>query len=251
MDQHIGETDLQAYIDGQLDVADRVRVEARLQADLEAAALAMEGLRQRDEIRLFMADAGPGAPPATLALAQRLERQLGWRAMALRWRRGLVAACLVGLGWLAHAEFGVIVDRVSAAHAPPAYADEAVVVSRAARQVLAHDRVPEPALLPLPARDGGLVHVPELPGGLSFVGSELVPWKGGDALLALYRTGDGGMVTLFATDPGTFDVVAPQLGSVRGAPTVFWQDGHSAYALNGDLPEARLLAIARQAAPWR
>lgn len=243
----ISEASLQAYVDGQLDVAERVEVETYLQAHPAAAAMVMEELRQRDELRLFMGD--PGDPPSAtmLAEAQRLERQLGWQVTARRWRGGLAAACLVGLGWFAHAELGVL----QAAQAVPAYADEAVEASRTVHLIMAENHDPGPAMLPLPARNGGLVRVPALPAELSLMGSSLVPWKGGDALLALYRASTDQVVTLFATDPGTFAVTAPQLGLVQGAPTVFWQDGHSAFALGGDLPEARLLQIARQAAPWR
>jgi anti-sigma factor RsiW len=94
--------------------------------------------------------------------------------------------------------------------------------------------------------------LPSLPGGLRLEGSDLVPWDGGTAVLALY--GDGSaegrrVVTLFTAEPGSFAVVAPRAASVHGVATVFWQDGHRAYALNGSLPESELLAIARAVAP--
>ena len=37
--------------------------------------------------------------------------------------------------------------------------------------------------------------------------------------------------------------------TVHGLPTVFWQIGPVAYALNGDLAEADLMALAQAATP--
>jgi anti-sigma factor RsiW len=76
-----------------------------------------------------------------------------------------------------------------------------------------------------------------------------VPWDGGTALLAVYADRHGGVVTLFAAEVDSFAVTAPEAAAVRGLPTVFWQHGPFAYALNGALPAADLLAIARVAAP--
>ena len=56
MGEHITEADLQAYVDGQLDMASRVEVEAYLQAHPEAAARVMEQLKLSDEVRLFLAE---------------------------------------------------------------------------------------------------------------------------------------------------------------------------------------------------
>ena len=54
----IGDADLQAYIDDQLDTGGRIEVERWLQDHPEAAAEVMAGLGQRDEVRLFLADGG-------------------------------------------------------------------------------------------------------------------------------------------------------------------------------------------------
>lgn len=253
MDDRITDAEIQAYIDGQLDMAGRIAVERYLEAHPEAAAAIMEGLRLRDELRLFLADDAWPAPPPTVALARQLARRLSWRALGLRLRRGLAAAALLAAGWFAHAELG-IVDQVSAAHAPPPYAEEAAQAYEAARLELAAGTAPNHALLPLTAeRTGGVVPLPTLPDGLVFLGSDLVRGDGGTGLLALFDAGRGRLVTLFATEVDSFTVAGPQAATAHGDSTVFWQLGHFAYALNGGLPEAELLAIARTAAatrPW-
>jgi anti-sigma factor RsiW len=250
MAHDVTDIDLQAYLDGQLDTAGRIEVEAYLQAHPEAAALVMEDLRLRDELRLFLAEADWPAPPATIGLARQLTRALGWRSLGRRLRQGLVAAMLIGAGWLAHAEFALFVDQVAAAHPVPAFADEAAEAYQAVRLKLDAGSNPDPVLLPLAAEHtGGLLPVPTLPGTLRLLGSDLVPWDGGTALLAVYADRHGGVVTLFAAEVDSFAVTAPEAAAVRGLPTVFWQHGPFAYALNGALPAADLLAIARAAAP--
>jgi anti-sigma factor RsiW len=248
------EAELHAYVDGQLDTAGRVEVEAHLQRHPEAAARVMAWLRLRDELRLFLADEARPAPPATVELARRLERRLGWRSLGLGLRRGLAAACLVGAGWLAHALLGgllgaPLVGPTVAASPVPAFVDEAAEADHAMRLELAAGHAPHPALMPLAApRAGGLVPVPPLPGGLRLLGSDLVPWDDGAAVLALYAADGGRVVTLFAAEAETLGSSAPRAAPGPGPATVYWRAGHFAYALSGDLPEAELLAIAREAA---
>jgi len=222
----------------------------------------MAWLRLRDEVRLFLADdeARP-APPATVGLARRLERRLGWRSLGLGLGlgRGLAAACLVGAGWLAHALLGgllggllgaPLVGPTVAASPVPAFVDEAAEADHAVRLELAAGHAPYPAVMPLAApRTGGLVPVPTLRGGLRLLGSDLVPWDGGAAVLAVYDAGGGRVATLFAAEVETLAASPPRASPGPGLAAVFWRAGPFAYALSGDLPEADLLAIARAAAP--
>jgi anti-sigma factor RsiW len=104
--------------------------------------------------------------------------------------------------------------------------------------------------MPLPARRGGApLPVPTLGGGLRPFGSDLVPWDGGTALVVLYRSGSDRVVSLFVAEADSFAVATPQAATVHGLPTVFWQIGPVAYALNGDLAEADLMALAQAATP--
>jgi anti-sigma factor RsiW len=250
--ERVTDADLQAYIDGQLDTTGRIGVEAWLQENPEAAAEAMEGLRLRDEVRLFLAADDWPAPPATIGLARQVTRQLGSRAWGLRVRRAVAAAVLIGAGWVAHAEFELFVDQVAAAHPVPAYADEAAEAYEAMRLKLTAGHAPDATLVALDApRTGGQVPVPGLGEGLRFVGSDFVPWDGGTAVVAVYRSGHegGDVVMLFAAEAPSFAVSPPEAARVHGSTTVFWQAGPFAYALNGTLAEAELLAIARAAAP--
>ena len=80
---------LQAYIDDQLDTAGRIEVERWLQDHPAIAAEVMEGLRLRDEVRLFLA-----APTAR-------HRRPPW-ALPGNWRgswAGAPSPCGSGAGW--------------------------------------------------------------------------------------------------------------------------------------------------------
>ena len=94
--------------------------------------------------------------------------------------------------------------------------------------------------------------MPPLGHGLRLVGSDLVAWQGGTALVVLYRTAADEPVTLFAGEAGDFDVLWPRSATVEGHTTVFWQTGPYAYALSGGVDEAVLLELAREAGfgPW-
>jgi anti-sigma factor RsiW len=241
----MGEADLQAYVDGQLDTPGRIEVERWLQAQPAAAAEVMEALRLRDEVRLFLADERWAPAPATIGHARALGRHLAARRTGLRLRRALAAALLIGAGWLAHAELGLLVDPVAAAHPVPAFADEAV---RSLDKLGAAAAVATTARAPAP-RTGGDVPLPDLGASLRLVASDLVEWEGGTGMVALFRTAAGEPVGLFAGEAPDFDVVWPRAATLQGHITVFWQTGPYGYALSGDVSESVLLDLARQAGP--
>jgi anti-sigma factor RsiW len=244
MVEPVNDAELQAFIDGQLDMADRIAVERRLQADPEAAAAAMEGLRLRDELRLFMDDADWPAPPATVAGARELSRRLGARRSVLHWRRALAAGVLLGAGWFAHAELGLFVDSVSASPHVPDYAGPAV------RAIDALSARPAAAEAPAPLHANGAAPLADLlDGSATLLASTAVRWEGGSGVAALYRGEDGRLVGLFAGEAPAFDVSWPTGAMVDGHPIVFWQSGPHAYALSGGMSEAELLDLARRAMP--
>ncbi len=253
MTEPVTEADLQAYIDGQLDTASRIEVEAWLQHRPEIAAEVMEGLRLRDEVRLFLHEEARAAP-ATVGLARQLTRQLARRLLLLRARRWAAAVVLIGAGWLAHAELGLLVDEVAAAHPAPAVAEAAVNALAVMRLKLAAGHVDAAAPVAVVTHEtGDPLPVPRLGDGLRRIGGDLVPWDGGTAVVELYRTATGELVSLFAAEAGSFAVTSPQVAAVAGGAAAYWQAGPFAYALTGALSDARLLDIARHAAPrpWR
>lgn len=250
MTEPVRDADLQAYVDDQLDMAGRIEVERWLQHRPEAAAEVMESLRLRDEIKLFLAADDYRAAPATVALARQLHRQLNRRALTVQARRWVAAAVLVAAGWAAHAEWGLFVDEVAAAHPPPAVAEAAAATFAAMRRQVAAGRPPDAHPVALVARGTGeLVPLPSLGEGLRRVGTATVPWAGGTAVVVLFHTAAGELVCLFAAEDGSFAVSSPETAPVHDPNTVLWQTGPFVYALTASLPETKLLELARHAAP--
>lgn len=249
-DERIGESELLAYVDGELDTGARIAVEAHLREHPEIAAQVLDDLRLCHELRLFLGQEDWPAPPRSVGLARELTRGLHRRSFGVRLRRGLAAAALVAAGWFGHAEFSLFVDQVVASPSVPGFAEEATGVHNVLRLKLETGHGPERALLALPAGDE--VPMPALGQGLRFVGSDLAPWDGGIALVALYEAPEGDLVSLFAAKSTSFAVEAPRAAELHGVTSVFWREGPFAYALSGKIPQAELLAIAQGAAavPW-
>jgi anti-sigma factor RsiW len=111
--ESITEIDLQAYVDNELAANRRVEVQAYLRCHEAEAAQIMSDLRTGDLLRLAVAESSLPPSGATIDAALRLERGL-WRDWILqRARRIAAVAVLVGFGWLAHAEVGVVAGSQS------------------------------------------------------------------------------------------------------------------------------------------
>lgn len=247
MDEHVTDADLHAYIDGQLDLGHRIEVEAHLEAHPEQAAALMGELRRRDELRLFLAEDGPPPAAETAALGRRLGRALGRRALVPRLRGGLAAAGLIGLGWVGHAQLGgpVAIDPAVATHPAAVLADDAAQAWHVAQLELAAAGPPPAALQAAP----GSGRPPAAPESLRRIGADEIPWDGGTADLQLLVTPQGDELVLLAAETPTSGTEPPAATSVEGVTTVSWWSGGRAYALSGDLPTPRLLALARNLAP--
>jgi anti-sigma factor RsiW len=266
MDRHdVTDTDLQAYIDGQLDPARRVEVETYLGAHPVAAAEVMEGLRLRDELRLFLAEEAWPPAPKTVAmghyLAWTLGRRtpmrvlhgimLGLRGVVPRLRVGLVAACLIGLGWVGHAGLGGLAagDQEVATDPAEALADDAAQAWHVVQLGLEAPRPSEVDLPQTPTPDKATPAPAPLPGGLQRVGADVMRWDGGTAAVELLVTRKGDELVLLTAETSIPGLEAPEVERAAGVTTVSWRLGRYAYALSGDVPAADLLRLAHTIAP--
>lgn len=95
----IGEAELNAYVDGQLDQTGRVEIEERLASNPALAARVMADLAMRDALRLaFPLSASPAEPQAH-AWARRLEGALRRRRFVAGLTRLAAAVAIFALGW--------------------------------------------------------------------------------------------------------------------------------------------------------
>ena len=260
------EEDLLAYVDGQLEVARRIEVEAYLQDHPDLAARVMQDMRLRDELNLFLT-AGPVLGPAagTAALPVKAASSSGVIPLPARPRRRAVAqlraavaaAVFIGIGWSAHALFGnVLADPVAAAHPVPVFADEAVEAHRSAIEAGETFGGQPPEQAPTLARvasqsAGGALPIPDFPKELHALTSRIVPWDVGSAVQVVYEAAGSDRVTLFAAEDGSFSATRPESARFGDLSVVYWQQGHHVYALCGKLPASELMAYAKSVqASW-
>ncbi|RJG07298.1 anti-sigma factor [Noviherbaspirillum cavernae] len=237
----IGEADLHAYVDGQLDAARRAEVEAYLAAHPETAAQVQE-LRGQTQA-LHAAYDGVLNEPIPLRLTNVLQ--------ARSWPRGLAAgmawlACGLVAGWFAHPLLS------PATVTPVAFAKEAM-----AAHVLYVSEKRHPVEVPaeqeahlvawLSKRLDAPIRAPDLNAqGFSLLGGRLLP--GDDAPLAqlMYQSASGERLTLTVKRATQSDrETGFKVMEMPGTSVFYWIDRDYGYALSGGIDKSRLLAVAR------
>jgi anti-sigma factor RsiW len=253
------DTDLSAWLDGELDAARRARIETWLHTQPEAAARVRLWAADRDALRARL-DPVLGEPlPA--ALAHRV-----WQHTPPRWAQAavaaglLVAGALLGAGgmwqWQGQRDAAVLAAALSATAA----GTPAGWVQRAA---LAHSvYVPEPRHpIEVKAQEEHLarwltrrIDVPvklfDLRSeGFELMGGRLLPDAGGKSAQLMYESLDPDApkqrVTVYLRKP---DADAPTAFSYRQQGDLgqfYWVEAGAGYALVGALPKERLLALAQ------
>lgn len=243
----IGEDDLHAHLDGQLDPARAAAVAAWLAARPGEAARMRELAAQRDALRAALAFKAAEPIPARLRLAHiRAARRRAWQA---RGRVAAAAACLMlagaGLGWsvrgaLAPAPAATELPALASAPAMLHHllAGPSQVTEVAARGADLAAWLDERLEAPLPLPDlAAFGFAPN--GALLLAGAE------GQAALLRYRHAEGGGLSVWrrpADDP------EPRAMRCTDEPgdlvTYSWSDGRHLFAVTAALPRDRLRPIA-------
>ncbi len=232
----ITDSDLTAFVDGQLDVTRRLDVEAHLARHPDIAARVMAEMHDRDALReAFAQMPAPVLVPERLRkAARRLDQSLTWRRAGERLRRAAVIALLVGAGWLAHSDsfllgvpdtFAAPVDPTLVADARNAREAAQIRGRLAAQRTTAYDRTG------IAGATG--IALPDLPGDWTVRDVQIVPARHGTGVEVVIDAGALGELSLFATHggkpgPGEGEVTSPGDGE-----TAYWVSGSTAYALSG------------------
>lgn len=229
----VTEADLQAYVEDRLPMTRRIEVEAHLCRDIGAAMRVIADLRIRDELRLALGEMPRMGSIATTKAARRLERGLATSRLARRFRQVAAVAMLVGLGWLAHSQFGPLgVGEVVASTMPPAYVADAVRAHRTTLiRAAMHSQLVAPRYDPAEIRSATAIILPTLPDDWTVTDVQIFPSTFGPSVEMTIRAGSIGTVSLFAARPGTFDVVPATLSQQDDLSAAHWQIGEVAYAL--------------------
>ncbi len=229
----VDDTDLDAYVDDQLDVTRRIEVEAFLSARPEAAARVMSDLRTRDELRVALAGSRGTARPATADAARRLERGLTRGRIFGVLQRAAAVAAFVAAGWLANGIVGPMsVTKVVASPQPPAYLEDAI---RAHKTTLMRESMASQTEAPNynagEIRAATAIVMPSLPKDWKVRDVQVYPSRFGPSVEMAVDTKDMGLVSLFAIRPGTFDVVKPAIAPSGDISSAYFQIGEVAYAV--------------------
>lgn len=242
--QAINESELQAYVDGQLDPLRLAEVEAWL-ADHPDAAERVAAYRQQNAALHALFD-----PVLNEALPQGLRRpeRRQWR-MTMPLRYAAVAAWLaIGgtLGWFLH---GAQEGRPGATMALAHQAAVAhVVYTPEVRHPVEVGADQEAHLTAwLSKRLGAPLKVPHLgEAGYELVGGRLLPATSGPAAQFMYQDGRGQRLTLYVrTDSGGNRETAFRYAREDKIGVFYWIDGPFGYALSGDLEKPELLRVAQ------
>lgn len=253
------ETELHALVDGQLDEAGRPALQARLEADPQAAATARAWQAQRAQLRALHAELLQAPAPATLAHAQR--RLMQAREDVRTWRRwgGMAAGVLLafGAGWLGHGQWmaqsaGTLLARNGltrefahqAALAHAVYQPEVRHPVEVAANEQAH------LVQWLSKRLGRPLRVPDLtPQGYDLMGGRLLPGETGARAQFMFQNAAGTRITLYlgvvkAQHPSQGDT-AFSFNTDGPVPGFYWVDQGFGYALSGQVSREQLLQLAR------
>jgi anti-sigma factor RsiW len=237
---NLTETDLHAYADGQLDEARRLRVEARLADDAQAAENVRVWREQNDALRALYNPVLNEPVPQRLLAARPLRRRWPYYALAA----GAMGLSF-GLGWMVHGyQAGSSVDTAAlprrAAVAYAVYAPEV----RHPVEVGAEQQ--DHLVKWLSKRLGHELKVPILTQqGFELVGGRLLPGGKGPVAQFMYQDPKGQRVTLYVSqrDAEPRDT-AFRFSQEDKIAVFYWIDGKLGYALSAEMDRARLLAVA-------
>lgn len=239
------DTDLNAYIDGEVTDTERAAIEAWVGADPDAAAR-LQSLRALDQ-RLkgtfeFVLDepASHAMQAAVVARARgQTQRTWGWSTAALGLALVSGLAGYAGRGWLdARTQKSPFADTAFGAHA--------VFVPEVRHPVEVAAREEEHLVKWLTKRVGAPLKAPMLQAqGFTLVGGRLLADQATPAAQFMYENAEGVRLTLYARRDQS-----PQDSSfaftAHGDVSAFtWIDRPLAYALVGKLPRDTLQALAR------
>jgi len=246
----ITDTDLHAYVDGQIDAERRALIEAHLATNPDMADTVAAYRAQRAALHEAFDSVLSEPLPATMVRRPAFR----WVGAATRIAAALVLIILGGAGgWLLRGEATPPAQMASAAPASdpfPNWARVAHVVYlpevRRAVEVKADDAT----LMPwLARRVGTPINAPDLKAsGFQLQGGRLIPGESKPAAQFLYQDDAGRRITLYIRHGDTDGRTTGFLfDDANGVGVYYWIDGDRGYALAGDLDRETLRKVATQA----
>ena len=227
-----GDAELHAFIDGQLDLAARLDVQARLTAEPGLAAQIAADMRLNDELRLI-AEAAIDLPNLVVrgssVGAERLSAALAADQRRVPLQRLAAAVALFALGWGASLGWLEIRGETVAAPGPAA-------IEQKHSPTLLTAAVEDRGLDFLPATIGRVlgVNVPAIPEGWQVVNSDIVSHAGNAAANLIFQTAEYGRLALTIWRSGDVGIVLPEWSEAAERASARWQLVSDNYALTSE-----------------
>jgi len=239
----ITETELQAYVDNQLDAACRVEVCDYLLANPDAAERVLLDLRHRDAM-LAVASAWRNDPVSRLNdAAFALHRAMS----APRQRRLLKpAAALIALLMVFEIVGPPMRQSGRAEAAAPAFVEEAIEARQTSilRAEMA-SQIEAPMFDPQDVRAATRISIPVLPTNWSLRDVQLFPSDYGPSLQVIAEIPGHRRMALFAARARTDDIAVSGQTKVGDQDAIYWSRDGNIYVLTGDVGPLELRAYAR------
>lgn len=234
----ITEAEIQAYLDGELDLHRRLAVETHFIEHPEATGQFFADLRLRTSLRLLTSELDEipaGMRQAADRLASRLDDRpvRGLRHLfGGRIVQGLAAAALLAM---------IILPGRDVMASPPAYVGDAIEAYRTGLlRATMVSQIEAPTFDATEVQRSTRIRMPRLPERWVVTDAQIFPSKEGPALQLMIRTPSDRKLSIFAIRADSDAPAQPE--AVRhdnGTSVAYWREGDMSYALTGgEEPEA-------------
>ena len=231
----IKQMEIDAYIDGELDAADRLKVEDYLAQHPAAAAEVMADLRARSALQLLAGTESRPSRSLASAISQ-LRTQSGRRPI---WRRRALGGAVTATAGLI-----AVLCLLPETSSPPAYVRLAVASHRSIS-----DRPSSVAISPVSSRarillSASRIAVPKLPSDWHVTDVQLLNAAKGPAMVLAVRTTEGRELSIFAVRERSSAPEEPDTVREGAQSVAYWSAGNISYALTGEEEPGKLDATA-------
>ncbi len=253
--ESVNQADLHAYVDGQLDPAQRLCVEAWLAEHPEEAAsihaYRLQNTRLHDIYDTVLDEAIPPELEAIVTgqTASRPGRAGIFHRSWMRLAASIVLLVTGGVGgWLLHGAPAPPTARLAASFADQAMGAHRVFVAEVKHPVEVPADQETHLVAWLSKRLGTKLRAPDLVSvGFDLIGGRLLAEGAQPAAQLMYEEADGRRITVYVRASGGASDTSFRFVSDQGVSAFYWVEQDFAYALVAPMERSQLMAIAQQA----
>ena len=242
---HLSESDLHAYIDGELDATTLLEVEHWLAEHPDDAAKVHAFKLQKVQMHQFYDEGLEAAVPESVR--ELLEDEPapswlpGWRQMAA----GIALFVIGGVSGWGYFTMDPMEHQAGGQFARQALNAHVVYAHDTARPVEMSAMYQKDMVSWLSKRLGHKLMIPNIAGaGFNLIGGRQVADQGSPAALLMYEDKRSRRITLFVRSGATFSDTKFRFIAEHGMVAFYWTNGPLSYALSGEMPRGDLLDLA-------